>query len=86
MQKSFVHPSKSMRTLSRPSQSVSSSFTVFTCLLPMEILYLYLATVERIPDATYALVDTRDWLAELLVLLAIRVTQQLGLFTDALVR
>lgn len=52
----------------------------------MEILYLYLATVERIPDATYALVDTRDWLAELLVLLAIRVTQQLGLFTDALVR
>lgn len=74
-----------MRTFGSPFQSVSLCFAVSIRLLPIEILYLYLAAMERIPDTTHTLVDTRDWLAELLVLFAVRVTQQLGLFTHALV-
>lgn len=48
-------------------------------------LDLDLRTVERRPDTPNTLIDTHDRLAQLLVLLSIRVPQHLSLFPDALI-
>jgi hypothetical protein len=47
--------------------------------------YLHLGSVEWIPNTPHALVDTRDRLAQLPVLLAGAVPQQFRLLSDALI-
>jgi hypothetical protein len=47
--------------------------------------YLHLSPMEWIPDAPHALVDTRDGLAQLPILLARAVPQQLGLLPHTLI-
>ena len=61
-----------------------SSFTLAPTAF-LHLLDLDLRTVERRPDTPNALIDTRNRLAQLLVLLSAVIPQCLGLFPDTLV-